>query len=106
MGATRSFTFGTILDAALWMFATIMAMRFILLRQPERHRQWMTRSFACALIFVEVRVILGLTGWEKYTEAIVWTCVAFAFPIADFVLRWQKSHRGDRYGWFKRSGAC
>ena len=50
----------------------------------------MTRSFAMAIVFLEVRVILGLTGWETLgvavVETAVWTCVAFAYPLADVVL--------------------
>lgn len=34
------FTAGTAIDEGLRMFATIMAMRFILLKKPEGHRQW------------------------------------------------------------------
>ena len=63
MGDTRSFTIATVLDAGVWIFATSMAMFFIFQGKVQRHRQWMTRSFACALIFIEVRVIIGLTGW-------------------------------------------
>jgi hypothetical protein len=50
----------------------------------------MTRSYAMAIVFLEVRVILGLTGWEAIgvavVETAVWTCVAFAYPLADVVL--------------------
>ena len=68
-------------------------MAFIFKGKVQQYRQWMTRSFACALIFLEVRVIQGLTGWDKFTEAIVWGSVAAAYPIADLVLQWQESHR-------------
>jgi hypothetical protein len=61
----------------------------------QQHRQWMTRSFAAALIFLEVRVISGLTGWNgpAQIETIVWMCVAFAIPLADIVLQLQESWR-------------
>jgi uncharacterized membrane protein len=93
MGDTRSFTIATLLDAGIWTFATGMAIFFILQGKVQLHRQWMTRSFACALIFIEVRVIQGLTGWDQYAEAIVWACVAAAFPLADLVLQWQDLRR-------------
>ncbi len=93
MGGTRSFTIGTVLDASLWILTTSVALWFILHGKVQQHRQWMTRSFACALIFLEVRVIIGLTGWEQFTEPIVWGCVAAAVPLADLVLQWQESHR-------------
>jgi uncharacterized membrane protein len=82
----RSFTVATVFDALLWMAATLTALYFIRARKMQLHRQWMTRSFACALIFVEVRLVMGLFNWEQYAEMIVWTCVACAYPLADFTL--------------------
>lgn len=93
MGGPRSFTIAGAADAAVWIFATCMAMFFILRGQVQQHRQWMTRSFACALIFLEVRLILGLTGWEKNAETVVWCCVVAAFPLADLALQWQDLRR-------------
>lgn len=57
------------------------------------HRQWMTRSFACALIFLEVRVIDGIFGWQNFDQIIVWSCVAAAVPLADLVLQIQEMLR-------------
>jgi hypothetical protein len=58
---------------------------------------WMTRSFAVALVFLEVRVIGGLGGWENLdahaNETIVWFCLAFAILSADLVLQWQQLGR-------------
>jgi uncharacterized membrane protein len=93
MGESRSFTMATVADAGIWIFATFMAMLFILRGKVQQHRQWMTRSFACAIIFLEVRTIAGLAHWDKYIEAIVWFCVAAAFPLADLVLQIQDSSR-------------
>jgi hypothetical protein len=63
-------------DAALWMTTTAVAFLFIRSGRVQQHRQWMTRSFAVALVFLEVRVILGGTGWERLgigaTETVVW----------------------------------
>jgi len=65
MGMTRSFTMAAAVDAALLMITTGIAFAFILQGTVQQHQQWMTRSFAVALIFLEVRVILGVTGWER-----------------------------------------
>jgi uncharacterized membrane protein YozB (DUF420 family) len=58
---------------------------FILKGKVQQHRQWMTRSFAVALVFLEVRVIQGVTGLEKLgiaaTKTIVWVCLAFAIVL-------------------------
>lgn len=93
MGDSRSFTIATALDATIWIFATMMALGFILQGKVQQHRQWMIRSFACALIFLEVRVIIGIFNWERFSEIIVWSCVAAAFPIADFVMQCEELYR-------------
>jgi uncharacterized membrane protein len=93
MGGTRSFSFAAGTDAALWMLTTAVAIYFILKGKVQQHRQWMTRSFAVAIVFLEVRVVGGVTGWENLgpsvTETIVWSCVAFSLLFADIVLQWR-----------------
>jgi uncharacterized membrane protein len=82
-----SLTIATVFDAGIWIFCTLMALAFILQRKVQLHRQWMTRSFACAIIFLEVRVVAGVFNIDdKFTEIIVWSCVAAAVPLADLVL--------------------
>jgi uncharacterized membrane protein len=65
LGETRSFTVAAIVDAALLMGTTGVALGFILKGKVQQHRQWMTRSFAVALVFLEARVVGGMTGWEN-----------------------------------------
>jgi hypothetical protein len=48
----------------------------------------MTRSYAVALVFFQVRLIMGVTGWDQpldwaVLETVVWTCVAFSILIGD-----------------------
>jgi peptidoglycan/LPS O-acetylase OafA/YrhL len=98
-GDPRWVTVAAGVDAFLWLLATGMAFWCIRYRRIEQHRQWMFRSFAMALLFLEVRVVLGLTGWEALGPdvggAVIWACVALAYPLADVVLliddRLQKS---------------
>jgi uncharacterized membrane protein len=92
MGAPRSFSAAAAVDAALLMLTTGIAFAFILNGRVQQHRQWMTRSFAVAIVFLEVRVVQGLTGWAA-TEAIVWACLAFAILSADIVLQVQELRR-------------
>lgn len=97
MGNPRSFSIAAATDATLWMTATAIALIFILKGKLQEHRQWMTRSFAVALVFLEVRVIGGLGGWGDLdvhaNETIVWFCLAFSIFSADFVLQWQELRR-------------
>ena len=96
-GQTRSFSIAGAVDAALWMTTTAIALAFILRGNVNLHRQWMTRSFSVAIVFLEVRVIGGVTGWDtlgpKAIETIVWCCLAFAVLSADIVLQWQDLRR-------------
>jgi len=98
IGEPRSFTIATSVDAILLMSTTAFALFFILKRKIQQHRQWMTRSYAVALIFFEVRFISGVLGLDDSvgaTETIVWICLAFSIPLADLVLQLQESRRSS-----------
>lgn len=96
IGDPRSFTVATAVDATLLISTTALALFFILNRKIQQHRQWMTRSYAVALVFFEVRLVSGLLGLDDSvgaTETIVWICLAFSIPLADLVLQLQESRR-------------
>jgi uncharacterized membrane protein len=96
LGQPRSFTMAATADAALLWLTTAIALMFVLRGKIQQHRQWMTRSYAVALVFLEVRVISGLGGWDSSVaagETIVWMCLIFAYPLADIVLQWQDFRR-------------
>jgi len=89
-----SLTIASVFQAGIWIFCTLMALTFILQRKVQLHQQWMTRSFACAIIFLEVRLIQGVFNLDlKFIEIIVWSCVASAVPLADLVLYVQEALR-------------
>jgi uncharacterized membrane protein len=97
MGEPRSFSIAAAADAALLVITTGIAFAFILNGKVQQHRQWMTRSFAVALVFLEVRAVGGITGWDNLgtaaNETIVWSCLAFSILSADIVLQWQELRR-------------
>jgi hypothetical protein len=101
-GDPRSFSIAAAVNAALWVITTGIALVFVLKGKVQEHRQWMTRSFAVALVFLEVRVIGGVGGWENLdvhaNETIVWACLAFSILSADLVLQWQ--NWGAHTKWF------
>ena len=60
---------------------------------PPQHRQWMTRSYAVALTFFQIRFILGVMGLDQppsfaVTEIVVWSCVALAVLVGDLANQW------------------
>lgn len=92
MGGTGTFVLAAGLQAVLWAATTLIAFLFALRGRIHLHRQWMTRSFAVALVFLEVRVISGLGGFDQdlaVGEAIVWICCGAALLLADVVNQWQ-----------------
>jgi uncharacterized membrane protein len=96
VGYTLSFTVASAVFAALWLFATGAAFYFIRSRKIDQHRRWMTRSLAMALVFLEVRVIGGLTGWEDAPASdtiVVWVCLALGYPLADLALQIEEALR-------------
>jgi uncharacterized membrane protein len=97
IGEPRSFSIAAAVDATLWVTTTAIALVFVLKGKVQEHRQWMTRSFAVALVFLEGRVIGGVTGWEDLgvhaSETIAWACLTFSIISADLVLQWQELGR-------------
>lgn len=96
LGFSRAFTLATTVDALLLMTTTGIAFYCIRQRKIQQHRQWMTRSYAVALVFFEVRLISGVFGFDDSNtagETIIWICLALAIPLADIVLQIQDSWR-------------
>src|SRR6516164_2728606 len=83
---SRSFMTEVFIQASLLMITTGIGFVFALKRMIPQHRQWMTRSYAAALTFFQIRVILGVTGWDQdptMVEPVVWSCTASAILIGD-----------------------
>ncbi len=93
-GAPRSFTILAIVDAAMLMGATATAGLFAYKRKIALHRQWATRSYAIALVFIAGRFVLGVTGWEalgvETAQAIIWACLALSVVFADISIHWKE----------------
>ena len=94
MGAPRSFTILGIVDAAMLMGTTLLAIVFAFRRKIALHRQWATRSYAVALVFIAARFVMGTTGWEtlgvEIVQAIIWSCLVLAVPLADVAIHWRE----------------
>jgi hypothetical protein len=94
MGAPRSFTILAIVDAAMLMGATLLAFLFAIKRKIALHRQWATRSYAIALVFIGARFVMGVTGWEalgvEIVQAIIWSCLALSMVFADISIHWRE----------------
>jgi len=93
-GAPRSFTVLSIVDAAMLMGATAFTLLFAVRRKIAVHRQWATRSYAIALVFIFARFVMGVTGWERLgveiVQAIIWSCLALSVVFADVAIHWKE----------------
>jgi len=94
MGAPRSFTVLGIVDATMLMGTTLLALLFAVRRKIALHRQWATRSYAVALVFIAARFVMGITGWEQLgveiVQAIIWSCLALSMVFADVSIHWRE----------------
>ena len=94
MGAPRSFSVLGLVDAAMLMTATLLAFLFAFRRKIALHRQWATRSYAIALVFIGARFVLGVTRWEalgvEIVQAIIWSCLALSVVFADIAIHWNE----------------
>jgi hypothetical protein len=93
-GAPRSFTILALVDAAMLMGSTAIALLFAIRRKIVPHRQWATRSYAIALVFIFARFVMGVTGWEQLgveiVQAIIWSCLALSVVFADISIHWRE----------------
>ena len=93
-GAPRSFTVLGVVDAFMLIGATVLAGLFAYKRKIALHRQWATRSYAIALVFIAGRFVMGVTGWEalgvEIVQAIIWSCLALSVPLADVAIHWRE----------------
>jgi hypothetical protein len=94
LGGPRSFTVLGIIDATMLMSATALMLLFAVRRKIALHRQWATRSYAIALVFIAGRFVMGVTGWEQLgiemVQAIIWSCLALSVVLADVSIHWRE----------------
>ncbi len=91
--ATASFTLLAVVNMVILIVPTAIALRLAMQRKITLHRQWMTRSYAVALVFFVNRFILGVTGLESNpaaVEAVIWSCLTMSVLLADLVIQWQE----------------
>lgn len=94
MGFPRSFTILACVDAAMLITTTGIAFLFAYKRKIVQHRQWITRSYSVALVFITGRFLMGVTGWEllgiETVQAIIWSCLALSILFADIANNWME----------------
>ena len=75
-----------------WITATLLAVYFALIRDMDRHRRWMTRSFALTLAALTLRLQLplimgfGEIDYASASQVVAWSCWVPNLIIAEYLL--------------------
>ena len=84
----------TIVQATTWMLFTLVAYSCIQRGAVGAHREWMTRSYAIVLIFLEGRVLMAIPALARHgMDAIVlvnWACLAITLVVVECLIRWRE----------------
>ncbi len=84
----------TIVQAGTWMLFTLLAYVCIRRGATRSHREWMTRSYAIVLIFLEGRVLMAIPALARHgMDAVVlvnWGCLAVTLVVVECLLRWRE----------------
>ena len=84
----------TIVQATTWMLFTLFAYGCIRRGAVTAHREWMTRSYAIVLIFLEGRVLMAIPALARRgMDAVVlvnWGCLAVTLVVVESWLRWRE----------------
>jgi hypothetical protein len=90
----------TIIQAGIWMLFTGIAFMCIRRKDVVSHREWMVRSYAIVLIFLEGRILMAIPALaQKGMDAVVlvnWGCLAVTLVVTEVLLRWPDLVSGNR----------
>ena len=76
-----------------WLLTTAIALYAIRKGDIRQHREWMTRSYPFAMVFVVARVLLAVPAIREMGEpgfvSVVWGCIALACFVPSLVISWR-----------------
>ncbi len=83
----------SLIQASGWLLTTATGLYCIRTGRIQQHREWMTRSYPFAMVFVVVRVINSvpavLNAGPLASASTVWSVIAVACFLPSFVIAWQ-----------------
>ncbi len=84
----------TVVQATTWMLFTLIAYRCVRRGDIRAHREWMIRSYAIVLIFLEGRVLMAIPALARQgMDAVVlvnWGCLGVTLVMIEVLLRWHE----------------
>ena len=81
------------IQAVGWLVTTATGLYCIRTGRIQQHREWMTRSYPFAMVFIVVRAINSIPAIARMGEpgiaSVVWSVIATACFLPSFVIAWQ-----------------
>jgi len=76
-----------------WLVTTAVALYAVRRGDIRQHREWMTRSYPFAMVFVIARALLAVPAIRELGEvgfvSVVWSCIALACFVPSLVISWR-----------------
>ena len=86
-----------VIQSAGWLLTTALALYCVRRGNIQQHREWMTRSYPFAMVFVFARAILAIPAVGALGEvglvSAVWSCIAAACFVPSLVINWRAVFR-------------
>jgi hypothetical protein len=84
----------TIVQAGTWLTFTLISYRCIRRGDTRSHREWMMRSYAIVLNFLEGRVLMAIPAIGRHgMDSVVlvnWGCFALTLVVMEVVIHWRQ----------------
>jgi uncharacterized membrane protein len=81
------------IQALAWIFTTAIALYCVRTGRIQQHREWMTRSYCFAAVFVVTRAVGAIPAIARMGETgvitVVWSTIALAGIVPSFVIALQ-----------------
>lgn len=88
------YTAGLFTGAGIWIISGAMALRLILKRKTQLHRQWMIRNYVVTfffIVFFAIYDIFVLSGTDPYNMLLLgvlpWACLLIPLGVTEILLR-------------------
>jgi uncharacterized membrane protein len=80
------------IQSAGWIVTTALGVYCVRRGDIRQHREWMTRSYPFAMVFVVARAVLAIPAVRAMGEpafvSVVWSCVALACFVPSLIISW------------------
>ena len=97
---TPTLFMASLIQAAAWVATTGTGLYCARTGRIQQHREWMTRSYPFAAVFIVVRAVNAIPAIDRMGEVgaitVVWSVIATACFLPSFVIAWQALAAGRR----------